>query len=460
MHVKTRHGGWLALALAATFAFGGAAWAEEETDASVVQEVLGILKERGIVDEDEYARLATKNASFEARQEEGFLSRIDWSGDLRLRMESFWFGNDPTDEDKENRYRGRYRVRVMGVVPINEMFTAGFRFVSANGVENRSTNRTLGNGADFDYDILDIDLAYLEARPPSGWLPETTSAKLTAGKVKNPFTWKNGKDYMIWDHDVTPEGGGVQIGYEPSEQMKLYLNSGYYVLLENSGGKDAGVLGVQSGAGFAPVEDLEFGLRGTWYKWNNVNADCSAGSMSSSCFYDRAADWGNINGGLSDGSSVNVVEGAWYARWSGIENWPLLVYGHYAHNFSAEEVSFPGITTAKDDDGWGGGIEIGDKKKYVKLGAGYYRLEANFSPAQFIDSDLFDGFTNRKGWTVYLSRQIAHNTDLNLTLFKSHDIRDGGTPGGPYDTTGLDNDHVSDGGSNRFRLQTDVVVKF
>ena len=102
--MRPKHGGILALACLGTWLVSGRALADESADASVVDEVLGILKERGIVDESEYARLATRNASYEAKQEEGFLSRIDWSGDLRLRYESFWFDDDKV-EDKDNRFR-------------------------------------------------------------------------------------------------------------------------------------------------------------------------------------------------------------------------------------------------------------------------------------------------------------------------------------------------------------------
>ena len=55
-------------------------------DGSVVQEVLGILKERGIVDQEEYERLALENASYEHAKSESLLSKIRWSGDARLRL--------------------------------------------------------------------------------------------------------------------------------------------------------------------------------------------------------------------------------------------------------------------------------------------------------------------------------------------------------------------------------------
>jgi hypothetical protein len=156
-----------------------------------------------------------------------------------------------------------------------------------------------------------------------------------------------------------------------------------------------------------------------------------------------------VRNGLTD-DSISAGEVGLYVRYEGIENWPVLVFGHLAQNFEAEDLFDP-VTLAsagEEDLGWGVGFEVGDKKKYVKVGAGYYELEANFFPAMMIDSDLLDGNTNRKGWTLYFSRQILKNTDINVTLFKSDRLERG-----PLFAESV-------GGSDRYRLQTDLQVKF
>ena len=67
----------------------------------------------------------------------------------------------------------------------------------------------------------------------------------------------------------------------------------------------------------------------------------------------------------------------------------------------------------------------------------------------FPDADLFDGFTNRKGWTVYGSRQILPNTEFAVTLFFSDELR-ASTPDFERSVANAD----------RIRLQTDIKVKF
>jgi hypothetical protein len=419
--------------------------AEEKTDESVVQEVLGILKERGIVDQEEYERLSLKSASWEKERAPSLLSKIEWFGDLRLRQENFWYETpdcsgtpadcDPVESDSPDRARFRYRLRVGALVPINETVTAGFRLSSSESSSDiRSTNQSAGrSNPDFNYDDIFINWAYLDFAAPKQWLGEDASLHLVGGKMENPFLWKNGKDYLLWDPDITPEGGAIVFRVKPTERWSFFANAGYFVDQENSTSTDPHVLGLQGGFAVTPAEAVELGGRVSWYSWDSLNQ----------AFFDRGESFGNLPGGLGD--PFEVGELATYVRYTGFEAWPILVFGHFARNFEAEDTPGGG----KEDTGWGVGVEVGDKKKLVALGAGYYWEEANFAPAQFTDSDLFDGFTNRKGWTVYGTRQLFPNTDLVLTLFGSDVIEDDVPPFA---------DSVED--SDRYRLQADILVKF
>jgi hypothetical protein len=445
---------WAAWVLAGVLLGAPALAAEDE---NVVGEVLEILKERGLVDDQEYERLSLKNAAYEQQHEsEGFMSRIEWSGDMRLRLENFWYDRDPV-ADEQNQTRGRYRLRLKGVVPINEYVKAGFRFASGqeakgqsgrNAGDPRSTNRTLGRDNDFGNDGVYIDQAYITLKAPGDWLGEASKLSVTGGKMSNPFTWKNGKDYMIWDHDITPEGVGGKLEYRPSELWTLFANAGYFIDDENSSSRDPHVLGLQGGFGFDASEDVELGGRLSWYEWASLDDDflMRGASFGNTLFTDAM---GVVHSGLTD-DSISAGEISAYVRYNGIEDWPLLVYGSFAQNFDAESLFDPvtGDSAGDEDTGWGVGAEIGDKKKYVKVGVGYYQLEANYIPAMMFDSDLTDGVTNRKAWTLYFSRQILADTDLSVTFFKSNDLERG-----PLFATSV-------AGSDRYRLQTDLQVKF
>jgi hypothetical protein len=150
------------------------------------------------------------------------------------------------------------------------------------------------------------------------------------------------------------------------------------------------------------------------------------------------------------GGDLNVVEVGGFVLFTGIANWPVRFYGDYSTNLEAEH----SFGAGQEDVAWGVGVEVGDKKQFVELGAGFWHIEANAFPSQFIDSDLFDGITNREGWAAYLSREVLKNTEVNITAFLSDEIESGF----PFD------DETDGGestlGADRIRLQFDVVYKF
>ncbi len=414
--------------LVALFASLAAAGPAAAADEAVIDEVLAILKERGIVDEARYGELVAKNQAYETEQA-SLLSKIVWNGDFRGRLENYWYQQDDLGGEPDNRHRGRYRLRLGAVMPINEWVTAGFRLASGE-TENRSTNRSLGVGTDFDRDLIAIDEAYLQIKAPI----ELGNTSLTLGKQSNPFLWKVGKDYMTWDPDLSPEGLSLRWALQATSAVNLFANAGYFLVEERSGTKDPHFFGLQGGAHVQATEQIALGGRVTWFSWHSMNSG----------FFTRHNALGNVAlSGASDSSFDQISVGG-YTRASFSEEWPVLVHGHLTKNLDAG--SIPG--EGEQDLGWGVALEVGDAKKVALLGVGFYQLEADFSPALYIDSDVTDGFTNREGWAFYGARQIFPNTELNLTLFMSDALENG-----PAFSTSV-------AGSERFRLQSDVVVKF
>jgi hypothetical protein len=423
-----RHGTTLAFLLAV---LASAAPAPAEENPAVVQ-MLGVMREKGMIDEAEHAEMVAKNQAWEAAHP-GLLSRLEWSGDFRGRFENFFFDEDDFGVDTQDRNRARYRFRLGARAKVNDVVTGGFRLASGEG-DHRSTNKTLGNDDDFGPDEIFIDQAYIELGVPKRFLAEGATVKSIFGKQANPFLWKHGKDFMIWDQDITPEGVGFQVAGAPWEMLSLYGNAGYFIVDENGGDKDPHVLGVQGGFGFTPTDCFEFGFRTSYYDWRSVN----------DAFLTRVSETGSL---ITDTGDYRVVELASYGRITKFEGWPILLYGHIAQNVAADSIA------GDEDLGWGAGIEVGDKKNFVMIGGGYYHLEANFSPPQFTDSDLFDGFTNREGFLVYLSRELFKNTELSVTFFSGDEIEDDAE----FDLSVVDPDVTS---AERYRLQTDIVVKF
>jgi hypothetical protein len=383
------------------------------------------------------------------------MPEIDWSGDFRFRHESWWFDEDATGVERDNRYRIRYRFRLKGEVKINEWSDVVFRLVSGDR-DDRSNNQTLGRDVDFDTDDIRLNLVYARMRAPSSWVPlPEGKAVLELGKMPIPFNWartgmKKGKDYMLWDPDIAPEGVTLLLGAKPTERTNLFATFGYYIIDENSQASDPHFWGLQAGGHQELSEDWVFGARASWYEFRSIDFDFNARGATGVEAGGVTSGGGNIPDGLNGdilGSAFSVVETAAYLTYGGFDSWPITVYGDFARNLNARSSKlFPGA--GREDTAWGLGVEAGDSKKLVKLGAGYWSIEANAFPSMFIDSDFLDGRTNRKGWAFYGSRQILEDTELKLTLFVIEPIRTGDS----FISSILDSD--------RLRLQSDIVFKF
>jgi hypothetical protein len=171
----------------------------------------------------------------------------------------------------------------------------------------------------------------------------------------------------------------------------------------------------------------------------------------------RAGSFGNLPGAF-DGTKMRIGTASAYVRYGGSEDWPVTLFGTVARNFAAESSTVLGERVGDEDDAWIAGLEVGDKQKLAKLGVLYGRIQANALPAQFIDSDFTDGFTNRKGWLLYGTRQIAKNVDFNVELFKSDEIQDDGAFDGCRPDCGPFTDSIEN--ADRYRLRTDLIIKF
>lgn len=438
--MKSSRMGVLFLALVV---LAGPAYGAEQSEEGAVAEILQILKKRGIVDEAEYSRMAAKNSRYE-KEQEGFLPKIEWSGDFRFRHESFFYDTDSLGNDRRNRFRIRYRFRLNGKAAVNEYTDVIFRLRSG-AVAHRSGNQTLGSAIDFDADEFRIARAFAQIRVPQEWMPVQGKLAFEIGKVPNPFYGKVSKDIMLWDHDINLDGATVRYKAKPWEGGEVFANAGYYIIDENSTKNDPHMWAIQAGASHEVAEDVSIGGRTTFYSFNSINnafilrGATGAGSIDGS--------GGNVPNGLrgSDGA-MRVIEAAAWAGYDGIENWPMALFANYSHNLEAATSAT--FNASKESNAWNVAFEVGDKKKYAKLGVGWWHIEANAFPSMFIDSDLLDGRTNREGLMFYASRQIMRNTDLNLTLFRSDAI----------DDSILISQGVKD--AKRIRIQADMVFKF
>jgi hypothetical protein len=375
---------------------------------------------------------------------------LKFGGSIRGRYEYINWMNDSHDgsDTKDDRGRLRYRLRFDAKAKINPNAGAYFRLVS--GTDSRSGNVTLGSNPDFGPDSFSIRYAAMVITPwDDGLLPSGNGKwAFDFGRVKNPYKWKgHGKDMMMWDGDIALAGAGTQFSHKLGDSGKFFVQTGYYAIDENSSNdsKDPYMAPVQGGIVFG--KDTSFGIRGSYYYMSELDAafimrgvDGTDGTTSAG---------GNIEDGLTgdpEGGTLKVIETqAFFA--TGLGSIPLVVSGGYSDNTSAAaSVIYEGVE--KNSVAYNFGFELGAKKKALLGGLGWYHIEANAFPAQFIDSDLLDGYTNREGLLFFLAKTVMKNTDLGLQFFRSDAIETGEGFG------------ESSKNSKRNRLQIDMIYKF
>jgi hypothetical protein len=381
--------------------------------------------------------------------------KLKLSGDLRGRWEGFWFAEDATGNEKEDRRRIRYRLRLDAKATINEHAKLALR-IGSGGEDNRSGNQTIGSPVDFSPNVLSLRRAYLTFFPWANGGVGSREGHLSFhfGRVGVPFVWKNGHDIMLLDNDLNPGGVSGNFDILLGGSTLLFVNAGGFVVEEKSGEVDPYFSGLQAGVENKFSDAVAAGVRGSWYYFGNLD----------SLFFQRGIDGeggvtsagGNVPGGLTgdpQGGRMAVLETQGFFKLGKSEKWPVTAFGGFSSNLDATASTFVdegGDTLSADKLGmaYNAGIEFGDKKKSVKLGIAYYHIEANAFPSQYIDSDLLDGHTNRQGPLVYLQRRVLSSTDFKVQLFNSDAI----------DKDPVYKDSIKN--SKRTRIQVDLIYIF
>lgn len=385
------------------------------------------------------ATLSIAPAAFASDEAPSWFERIDFSGDFRGRDEVFVF------DGMKDRHRLRYRLRFGAKTEVNDHVELGLRL--ATGPDANSGNQTLGSGVDFEPDGIFLDKAYITVKPHGAEKPTFgDSFDVTFGKMGNPFRPRKGmgEGLLIWDGDITPEGVALSWGASPCDCWTTNLDVAYFVIDENSGTsdpfekRDPAIIAVQLDDTVKITDDIKFQSHLSYYALRKLDG----------AFADRVAggDGEGFNGntaGLTSNRHVDLLEFHGATSVGAIEDWPLTVWGSFIINLSAD-----GVGEGKQNKGFGVGVEVGDKKKFVKIGAAYFEIEADAVPANLHDSDVLDGTSNGKSWLIAATRQIWTNTDFHVRAYFSDEL--------DKDVSALQDKSPTD----RVRVQTNVVVKF
>ncbi len=311
-------------------------------------------------------------------QEESWVDRIKFKGDVRIRHERI-------DEDgEEDRARMRFRTRFGLSAKVSD--DVKFVFQLATGGENPvSTNQTFDDG--FSTKDIGVDLAYVDWKIGDG-------LNAYGGKMKNPL-FKAGGVPLIWDGDLNPEGFAVKY-----TSGNFFGTAGGFSVEERSSTDDSLLYVVQAGMKF-PLSDAMSLTAGIGYF-------SYSDTIGNSPFYNGSAKGNSVD--LNGDYIYDYRNTEVFAELSTkVGDWPLKVYAHATQNSDAPA----------EDTGFAVGAKLGSAKNdgEMEFSWTYQDIEADSVIGTFSDSDFGGGGTDSDGHMLKGKYAVSKKIFLGGTLF-------------------------------------------
>lgn len=338
---------------------------------------------------------------------EGAVSRLKFSGDLRLRFEPF-FGGGPANATTtpDPRLRERFRLRFNVDTKVTDDFSAGLTLASGDLGDPVSTNST--ETGFFTRKPIAIDKAF-GVYNPHYFKP----LKLTVGKFG--YTWQ--RTEMTWDNDLNPEGASAAVGWD---WKNSFINHFAVVavgtpIFEVGGGADTFMEGGQIQTGWTLLPRVKFAADVAYYDFHNADAIAQNQVGGNGLATQGTTTSGGGNFGFSASSQTNnfgVISGKRFfaSQWgivdalarvdidTGFKRWPVYALINFAQNtkacenialFVAAAVTAPACDPRQRHAYWGE-FKVGQTKNPgdVLLGYTFARIERDAVLSAFDFSDL------------------------------------------------------------------------
>jgi polyhydroxyalkanoate synthesis regulator phasin len=322
-----------------------------------------------------------------------WVKNVKFKGDFRLRYQT----EDRKDDNNDARERGRLRLRLGAETKVIDDVKVGFGLASGSG-DPRSTNQTFQDT--FGKKDVKIDYAFAEYTPLKGF-------GLIGGKFHNPLYRPSD---LLWDSDITPEGGAAKLNYKVMPELDLLFNTGFFILDERSTDNDPWMVALQPGLNWKVTKDLNLKLTFAYYLFGGVKdntLDYSAGTNT------RLA-----NGKLKFDYDAPALSGEiGYKNPFGSDFIPYVgLFGEYVKNPDPDD----------EDKGYIAGLKVGhtSMKKFGdwSFKYSYRRLEKDAWLDVFPDSDFYGGATNAKGHEAAFSFGLLKNIWLELDYYNARKI--------------------------------------
>ncbi len=387
----------------------------QSAQASEVEVLINKLVEKGVIEKADAAAILKDVQATAAKEREqmvkdttaaiqkdaasffdipSWVQRTKLTGDFRLRYQL------DDRKGRDDRHRGRYRLRIGFITEITDQINVGFG-LATGGRNPRSANQTIGRS--FDSPDINLDYAYA-SYAPFDWLT------LIGGKMKQSF-WTPSD--WLWDSDIRPEGVAANVNYDIDPMLNVFFNTGFFVIehwAESDGRvrkakQDPFMYILQPGFDFKPIDDIYIKGAFTYYGFGNVRKNLTGlGSSRSNTRWGRSVwyndDFDSMGASLEFGFCNLLDEIPFFA-----------VYGDFINN----------ITKSSKNKGYIAGIKFGEKNVFKQgkwqIAANWRRLEQNAWLDFLPDADAYGGETAIRGWQIKTSYGFFDNVFGCLTYF-------------------------------------------
>lgn len=329
--------------------------------------------------------------------------KLSLQGDFRMRYENI------DQEYRDERNRERIRARVALTARPQDNLEVGFGLSTRQDGDPVAGNQTLGNGGSGKSIYLDLAWFDWAARP---------GLHVLGGKFRNNL-YRPGRNALIWDPDLNPEGFGLSYS-----DGRFFANLLGTWLESDSDGNKAFAAGGQLGLAWPVTDGVKLTLGAGYYDLNTAGKGAFYVVSGKPARY-----YGNsVDGGGRYRYDYRELEG--FAelgfRLLGL---PASVFVDHVRNLDADAF----------DTGWAAGAQLGAAKARGswELSYAYQDLERDAVFGLWTDSDVGGGGTDNRGHILRGAYALTGRTSMAFAYFINETGRNQGSRA-DYDRLQLD----------------------
>ena len=377
------------------------------------------LVEKGVLSAGEAQTIATEtkeelkkqNAQGKNESIPQWIQNIKLKGDFRVRYQYDHAKKLVSSKTQTNdESRGRIRMRLGVESKINDKINVGIGLATGynsdvtNKDGSRSPNQTMTDG--FTKKAIGLDYAYLQYTP-APW------AAIILGRMKNPL-WEPGD--LIWDTDISPEGGVVKLNKKIGKSTELFATTGVFILDEGTTGfgADPTMFMMQDGVTQQFGEKVAFKAAVSYYETMNVKGKKMDGTVSTNT---------NVGGNLPH-EFQNVAPTVELSVKDMLK--PINVDLPYFALFGEYVKNMNHLVKVRNS-GFMFGTRFGDEKveawRNWQVRLNYAMLGKDAILDILPDSDRYGGKTGIRAYEAMLDFGLGKNTWLGLDYYYGYQIK-------------------------------------